>query len=210
MAKKDEEKKYWMWAQVEEGAHTAALELSTVIGKHPSKILEMGLELIIAHYASELEAKGKPVPPALKLEALAARDRKEQLQINQVKTMAYNHLQTPTDESADRLAEACDLAGISIEAIMEQVSANPHVADFVTNGKSLTSVEAFLVDYIKPGKMYQAKDVMAAGEERGFKVYLIKEAKRKLGIVSRNEKGGWVWFFPETEVQKTEGEEEVF
>lgn len=211
MAKKEEGKKYWVWGQLEEEQHTALLELSTVTGKHPRQLVEMAVELLITTLAAERKEKGLFVPASVRLEALAAEDRTTQLRINQVKTLAYNHVQNPTDETAERLAEACDLAGVSVEAILEQVSANGHIVEIFSEGKTLTSVESFLVEFIKPGKHYSASEVIAAGEARGFKHYLIKEAKRKLGITSKRDKAGWLWSFPAKEKPSShEDEERVF
>lgn len=205
---KNEEKKFWVWGQIEEEQHTALLELSTATGKHPRQLVELGVELVIATLATERTKKGLFVPPTVRLEAMATEDRAQQLRLNQAKVMAYNHVQNPTDESAERLAEACDIVGISVEAILEQVSSNPIASEIMGDGKSLTSVESFLIDYLKPGKLYSSSEVIAAAEARGFKAYLVKEAKRKLKIVSKRDKSEWMWHFPATKKAAEEDDEE--
>lgn len=205
-----DDRTFWVWSQLDEALHTALLEVSTATGKHPRALIEIAIEEYIVRWTSERSAKGLSVSPHVQFEVIMLEDRTRQIRLNQLKQLAFNHVEHPTDDSAEQLASACDLAGISVESILQQVSNKPHVVELMGENGSLNSVEMFLAMHIEPGNMYSASDVIAAGEKKGFKKYLINEAKRKLGIQSRKEGSAWLWFIPEKKKGEQQEEEKVF
>lgn len=204
MSAKDEGKTFWVWAQIEESVHTTLLELSTATGKHPRTILEIALEDYIVNWVAAHKSKGDSVPRDVELESIFLEDRKSQVYINHVKQLAYGHIDKPTDDSAERLARACELAGISVESIIEEVSSKPHMGDIIADGGTLNMAEMYLLDVMQPGQPYQSREIISYGEAKGIKKYLITEAKRKLGIVSRRDSGSWVWILPSKKMGSVE------
>lgn len=195
----NESKTFWVAAEIEEAIHTALFEVATMVGKHPRKLVEMGVELVIAYYVELFEKEGKPVPVIAKLETMLRQDRARQLRVNQIKIMAYNHVQNPTEDSADRLAEACELAGISIESLMEEINDKPQLIEVYTDGGSLSTAEFFLLSHMKPGELYPAKEIIEGAKKQGIKEYVIKDAKRKQGIESVRMEKEWCWRVPAKE-----------
>lgn len=206
MSAKDEGKTFWVWAQLEESIHTTMLEVSTVTGKHPKVLLEMALEDYIINWVATQKEKGAHVPTNVELEAIILVERKKQVYVNHIKQLAYNHVDKPTDESADTLARACELAGISVESILEQVSNKPQMGEIIANGGTLSMAELYLLDVMQPGQVYQAREIIDFGEAKGIKKYLINEAKRKLNIASRRESGSWVWILPSKKMGAVEAD----
>lgn len=199
MSGKNEEKSFWVWAQLDEDVHTALLEISTETGKHPKVLIEIAVEDYILQWTASRKEKGLLIPGKVELEAIVIEERRRQVLFNQIKQLAYHHSDTPTDESAERLARACELAGVSVELILEQVSNKPIGVDMMTEGSTLNTAELYLINTMTPGEIYQSTEIITAGENRGIKKYLINEAKRKLGIRSRRESGSWVWILPKKE-----------
>lgn len=208
MANEKDSKTYWVWAQIEESLHTSLLEVSTTMGRHPRSVIEIAIEEYIVNWVAKKELQDEFVPNSLRLEAIVLRDRARQVQINQVKQLAYNHLANPTDESAEELADACDIAGISVESVLEQMSNRPSPVHMLGENASIQRAASFLVEIMKPGELYPSNDVLSAGKDAGIKEYLLKEAKRKLMVDSRREGMTWYWIMPKKEDRK--GDETVF
>lgn len=207
---KEDVKSFWVWAQIEEGLHTSLLEVSTMTGKHPRQIVEMGVELAVAHFVEIAKKNGSAIPDRARLQSLLLEDRNKQLMVNQVKIMAYNHSLNPSEESADRLAEACDLAGVSLDALMDEIESKPELVEAVSKGGSLSSAEVFLIGHMKPGKMYAAREIIELAATRGFKEYVIKEAKRKQNVKSIRLESAWFWTIPVKEEKGKKEEEDAF
>jgi len=205
MAKNDDQKLFWVWAQLEEELHTALLEIGTMTGKHPKSLIEAAIEEYIINWVQQRTAKGDKIPGNIQIESIMLQDRRRQIMMTQVRQLAYNHVKAPTDDSAEQLAKTCDLAGISVEAILEEVGERPHVLELMSEHGTLSNVESFLVELMTPGEMYSARDIIDEAERNGFKKYLVNEAKRKLGIRSFRRSEGWYWHFDEvigTQVQE--------
>lgn len=190
-------KTHWVGTMIEEPLHTALMEIGTTMGKHPRLVIELALERFVVEWTAERELKGKSVPNRVKLEQMSLEESARQTQIALVKKLAYAHVEMPTDESQERLENACTLAGVSVESVLEMVNSKPHIIAYASEGTTLSTAEHFLLELMEPGALYAANDVFDMGNSRGVKDYLIKEAKRKLGIKSSRKANQWYWFIPE-------------
>lgn len=187
-----ESKRMWVSCQVDEDAHSALMQIATRQGLHPSKVLEAALDMYILECSKDPDAM-----PIVRLKAYAIEDRERQSQLSIIKQMAYTHLHEPTDESAERLAYACEIAQISMERLLDELDERPEIASIIQHGGSLSKIQLWLMETMVQGEIYHSKKIIEMGKKYGFKEHNITAAKRELDIESKRMPDGWYWKLPE-------------
>lgn len=199
----DDVKRTWVGAQLDEPVFNALWKVATAQGRHPAQVAEEGIEHYLVWWTNQQLEEGNKVDDKLLVTKLALEDRARQNQLTQLKTLAYSHLQFPTEETAERLEAACNASGISVETLMEEISENQYIAELVSENGSLSNAEMWLLENMSPGTKYPMRNIVDKGESAGFKEHTLKAAKAKLGIESRREAKSWVWILPKNAGKKS-------
>lgn len=174
--------------------------LHTIASERGQMVYDTASELLGKLAETELNEETLGQHPDIRLRRLHQEVRKQKTRVALVREMAFEHLDNPTEESLDALDQAAELAGITLEAILEECErVQPSTLKFKTGNAEPSQVEQWLMATIIPGEIYAAADVKKEGEIRGFKKYAIDMAKREIGIDSERIGMRWYWSMPKSQ-----------
>jgi putative DNA primase/helicase len=109
----------------------------------------------------------------------------------------------PTKASLSRLPGSLALRiveGANGAPAMEWLGASPLDADQLLNaaaeGGALTDAIKWLTGLLRGGEAMAVSNIRAMGADDGFAWRTLERAKKAAGVVSRQERRGWVWLLP--------------
>jgi hypothetical protein len=200
MRNADAKKKMWTAGQLEEETYNALMGLAAQEGVPPAMIVEKAVEEYIRNV-------GKNSKNSFVYAAYAVLEmRSREVRLLNIKQIAVAHIENPTDESADQLRALCEMSGVSMEEIISDMNRTPHIKALIAEVGTLSSVEAWLLRFMEPGKSYAAKIVQEAAQKSGHSDFMIKKAKSKLNIVSRRMGKQWFWELNVVDTESSEAE----
>jgi hypothetical protein len=179
---------------LDEDTHRNLVRLATLLGAHPSDLVEQYITRGLLQDAKDLE---EFVSPDLKVYAGMQEMRRRARVRAQLVNIAFEHNQNPTEESADLLNRLCVLVGIPVEDIIRDSEETLLVPVVNDDGHGVQSAMAWLARLVEPDQEYSVSAVTDMGAVRGFTPYVIKAAKSNLGLVSSRRSDGWIWKRPE-------------
>ena len=194
-----EDRKLIIYAKIDETTYHMMLAIASERGQ---MVFETASELLVMLTEMELEKEEMGNHPDVRLRKLHQEVRRKKGRAQLVREMAFEHLDNPTEESLEQLEQAAEIAGMSVESVLEECEkVKPATLRFKTGNSTPNDVQEWLMSTIKPGEVYAATDVVEEGEKRGFKKYAIDEAKRAIGIDSARKGMKWYWSLPGTNFQ---------
>jgi len=187
-----EERKKVVYVELEPGTHRQLQDLASSRGIRISEAGGMCVERDLALRAQldpgSLEAR-------LFLGVQKAK-RRQEIRI-QLRRIAWQNLQEGDEEAMDNLALLCDEAGVSTEAVIDE--ARQHNAPpMVYDGGKLAEAIEFLHEIGQAARELPTTEVMGTGADRGLSSFVLKQAKKEIGIISKRRPKNWVWVWPET------------
>lgn len=192
MATRDENRK-WLSGQVDDQTHNAAMCVSSETGKHITALVEEGIHLMISHYAQTSKSS------AVRIHAAHTDDKSRQNQIGQLKQLIISYQGDPNEDMLDRIKDLCDLAGVSMERLVEDLNKMPHLAEVLKGNDSISKAELWLVENLLPDKPTAVKTIQDKATKVGFKWHVIKDARDRLKANTGTEilsmKQGKMWFW---------------
>lgn len=184
----EENRRRWMSGYLEEEDYDAIMEIATEEGKHPAKIIEIAIQLLIEKYAETKSA------PKTKIRALVLQNRSRQNQFAMLKQLAYTWNDTQDDDDYRILAEACDIAKVDIDVVIEAINDKAKITGVIsTSATGLRAAEMWLEELLDDGKMYAVAEIKDMAEDRKFAWHTVTAAKRKRNIVSVKDGNAWYW-----------------
>lgn len=205
-------KKYINAIQISEETHDWLVELANQEGQ---KTADYIADLLERYFFT----KKIPIPideRANALYELAQRARQRDLARDTVFQMAAAYYLRPTEEGADELAKACDLAEISYEDVWDHVSNDPFatiIVDQKRSGTKQSKCVVWLSEIMTEKEEIDSKVLYEIGKKQGFEVYLIRRAKNVINdnsegyqIESVHRGSRWQWHlknYSESNIQNT-------
>lgn len=115
--------------------------------------------------------------------------------LDRLKLVAQAHMRLPTEESAELFNSLCEAVGISPSYIMDGIRDSMEIPLVKQANYKLQQAIMFLSRYMTPDQPYLANVVLRDAQSEGHKPYLVKQAKREMGIVSDNGvfPHNWAW-----------------
>ena len=108
--------------------------------------------------------------------------------------IARNFLSTGDEDIYEELKKVCDDLGKSPENYIDALSINPVLANIgPISSTELGKCIHWLGTRLLPGQEVATTEIFEEGLSMGFKKYLVKDAKKKMGIVSVRGNGQWFW-----------------
>lgn len=201
------ERTKWIYAQVDEDTHRALCRRATETGFHPSELIERYVILGLTSEAEELKKSGSEMSIDLRVfEAIQHLRRGERIK-TQLQQIAFQHLQKPGEETADLLNILCDEAGLTVEEVLAEARDAIEVPLTYDDGRGVASAMMWLKGYLTPEEEFAVRAIEVVAEIQGFSKAVLKEAKRRLGVVSRRKAHNWVWVLPPEQVNHVNDEE---
>ena len=186
----------WIYAQVDEDTHRALCRRATETGFHPSELIDRYVTLGLMQDAEELRKSGTEMSVDLRVfNALQDLRRGERIKV-QLQQIAYQHLQKPSEETADLLNVLCEEAGLTVEEVISEARDATEVPLTYDDGRGVASAMSWLKSYLTPEEELAVRAIEVVAEIQGFSKAVLKEAKRRLGVVSRRKAHNWVWVLP--------------
>ena len=187
----------WIGGKVEEGLFDAYCEICANQGLSPTE----GVAEALAEYVIKHRQKGGAF--AL-VEAQAILHRRRLNAMTIIRRLAQGYLADPNEERADELASLCDAMGLDMESTLAEISQRSHITALVDERGSLTEVQHWLLDRMKPGEQYPVAAILEAGRSIGYSKARIERAKAALPIRSTRQSKQWVWSLSEQEDAPTD------
>lgn len=184
----------WISAELDEDVHRALLQLATLRGKHPNKLVE---DMVVDGIALAAEQEEFVTSVDLQVYAGVYEVRRRARIRSQLVQIAFEHQQNPSEETADLLKSLCELAGVPVEEIVQESEDSTLVPLSQDNGTGVHSAARWLNKVVEIGKEYPAIFIMQLAHEVGFSDATVKSAKQVLGIQSKRKSMGWVWTIPQ-------------
>ena len=186
-----EERKKVVYVELEPGTHRQLQDLASSLG---IRISEAGGMCVEGDLARRVRLDPKTLDARLFLGVQEAKRRQEIRA--QLRRIAWQNLQEEDEEAMDNLALLCDEAGVSTEVVINEArqhSTPPMVYD---SGKLAEAIE-FLHEIGQATRELPTTEVMDTGADRGLSSFILKQAKKEIGIISKRHPKNWVWVWPE-------------
>lgn len=192
MNKKEENRK-WLGAHIEDQLYNALMKLSYEEGKHVMTVAE---EAFAAHVVNKAD---KSKNATVRIQAAVIEDKDRQNRLAQLKQLYVSHMTLQSEEGAEQLKFLCDLAGVTLENLVDKMNESPHLSEVLKGKDSLSAAELWLLEKLKPGASYAAKTIIEEAEKAGYKKHIIVDARAKIAATTSFEinsiKQGSAWFW---------------
>jgi len=190
----EENRKYWVSAQIEEDDRDAIMMIASHEGKHVTKIIEDAVQVFIGVWVAD---EDNPDDKSVQLRKMYLESRQAQNRFVMLKQLAYQWQRTQSDEDYEILQKACDLAGVEMDVVFETINKNANMASLSvisTSATGLQSAEMWLEELlIDTGRLYPVNEIKNMAIERGYKWHTVTEAKRRRKIQSVKDGLSWYW-----------------
>ena len=193
MGNKKEENRKWIMAQIEETAHTSLLRLASEKGVHVAELTE---EIITTHLVNAgKHSKSKTA----QIYAAVLEDRERQSRVLMIKQLILSYQAAPSEELLDQIKSMCDVAGLSMEKMVDDLNEMPHMAEVVKGNDSISKAEMWLIENMKPDKPIAARSIEEMGLKAGFKKHTLNDARQRINqsgkvqITSTKQGAQWFW-----------------
>ena len=108
-------------------------------------------------------------------------------------------INTGDDDVYENFAELCAKNNRSPETFIEALTQNANLANIEpVSQTTLAKCINWLGTRLTPGSQVSAVEIFEEGESLGFAKHQVKDAKRRLGIISRRDGKQWIWLYDDT------------
>jgi hypothetical protein len=164
-------------------------------------LIERYVTLGLIKEAEELKKTGSELSVDLRVfNALQNLRRNERIKV-QLQQIAFQHLQSPSEETADLLNTLCEEANMTVEEVLAEARDATEVPLTYDDGRGVASAMGWLKGYLTPEEEFAVRAVEVVAEMQGFSKAVLKEAKRRLGVISKRKAHNWVWVLPEEDAE---------
>lgn len=193
MGNKKEENRKWVMSQIEETAHTSLLKLASEKGVHIADLLEE----VITNYLVNAGKLSKS--KTAQIYAAVLEDRERTSRVLMIKQLILSHQAAPSEELMDQIKALCDVAGLSLENLVDALEEMPHLAEVVKGNDSISKAEMWLLENIQPGKPMAARAIEELASKAGFKKHTLNDARARINASGKvhisSTKQGVQWFW---------------
>jgi len=184
---------------LDEEIHRLVVDQATLVGMRPADFAGY----LIKERLREEWKEPSPDHPERYVDWKLMQMKREQHMRNQVFRAAALYQKYPSEESAERLSQMCDAAGMGYNEVIKHLDDDPFSSLYLhaKNGSTLGNCMRWLSTFIvERGGAVPARIVKVASTSQGFSDSTLSRAKRMINadtdspmIVSDKRKGGWFW-----------------
>ena len=186
----------WVATELDEDTHRELYNRATVLGQHPKKLMADYIKRGLEGDAEEDDASF-----SLRLYKQVQKTRARESVKSQLEQLAWKCVKASDEEEMDVLKGLCDEAGYTIDEIIDNVKdyRSMPVVNY-DDGSGVAAAMIWLQDLLSKGQR-AANTIFDLGEKQGFSRYVVKDAKRRLGVKSIRQPKYWVWTLEEVVVE---------
>lgn len=188
-----EERKKVVYIELSPESHRVLCDLATSLG---IRIAEVGAQCIDSDLARRARLNPNSLEARLFAETQDAR-RREGVR-SQLRRIAWGYLKDENEQGFDKLAALCDEAGVSIEETLSEAQQHKTPPMLYGGGKLAEAVE-FLHELGRAVGELPSTEIIDTGAGRGLSSFVLKQAKKEIGITSKRRPQNWVWVWPNSD-----------
>lgn len=179
------------------------------MGIHIQEILALGARMLIESYAKEKKAKGENIPSDVAMRALYLKDRRRRNNIAQAKQIAYSYMENQSEGLAEDLEEACRIAGLVMEEVLDDIQKAPHVQTIIREHGGLSKAEMWLAEALIPGIAVSTRELEGLAKNAGISATTLGRVRARLGIETFQRGRGWWWILPAKPSENGNGHHDI-
>lgn len=183
------ERKRWVYTELDEDTHRTLYRASTAKGQHPSDVIE---QYIVQGLTQDAEADETSLD--LRVFAAVQETRRRDRLLAQLKQVAWACVQGTEDEQTyDLLSALCEEAGVTVDTMIEEVRGYKEAPlTSYDDGRGLVSAMGWLQKMLRE-REYPTTVILNIGQQQGFSKNILNDAKRRIGAKSVKKGKNWAW-----------------
>lgn len=186
--------KMYLVVRIDASKHNLLGRRASELGLHLTKLAE---EYVDRGLEQDAEESRGELSLDLRMFAAVRKSEQREMMRGRLRRLAWEYLQEDSEESHGVLVSFCEEAGVDTVEIVEETRKVGGAWLLASGGgERVSSATDWLIEMGRQNMEYPAETVFEAGSERGFSKFVLNQAKKKLGIMSKRVSRCWMWQWP--------------